>query len=111
MERNQGTLQEAIEKTVDLHLVLKNQTDDIIRKSPHCKSKQQSSSHNALPILQVKYSVKQNKWNITDEIKPMINSNLDSTAIPETDYATVLSKDQMDWLIVGGSYLFFAIIW
>merc|ERR1712131_60616 len=37
----------------------------------------------------------------------MINSNLDSTAIPETDYATVLSKDQMDWLIVGGSYLFF----
>ena len=40
MERNQGTLQEAIEKTVDLHLVLKNQTDDIIRKSPHCKSKQ-----------------------------------------------------------------------
>jgi len=89
MERNQGTLQEAIEKTVDLHLVLKNQTDDIIRKSPH---------------------LKQNKWNITDEIKPMINSNLDSTAIPETDYATVLSKDQMDWLIVGGSYLFFAII-
>merc|ERR1712131_203051 len=40
----------------------------------------------------------------------MINSNLDSTAIPETDYATVLSKDQVDWLIVGGSYLFFAII-
>ena len=25
--------------------------------------------------------------------------------------ATVLSKDQLDWLIVGGSYLFFAIIW
>ena len=34
MERNQNTLQEAIEKAVDF---LKNRNDDINRTSPHCK--------------------------------------------------------------------------
>merc|ERR1719447_2337552 len=40
----------------------------------------------------------------------MINLNQESTSEMDYTQATVLSKDQMDWLIVGGSYLFFAII-
>ena len=60
------------------------------------------------PNNQRKILDRQNKWNATYKI------NQDPTAVPEMDYytqATVLSKDQLDWLIVGGSYLFFAIIW
>ena len=41
----------------------------------------------------------------------MINLNRESASEMDYAQATVLSKDQMDWLIVGGSYLFFAIIW
>ena len=59
------------------------------------------------PNNQRKILDRQNKWNATYKINP------DPTAGPKMDYtqATVLSKDQLDWLIVGGSYLFFAIIW
>jgi len=88
MERNQGTLQEAIEKAVDF---INNRTDDTHRKLPYDR---------------------QSEWNTTHDKHPMIYLNRESTGASEKDYtqATVLSKDQLDWLIVGGSYLFFAII-
>merc|ERR1719447_2686500 len=88
MERNQGRLQEAIEKAVDL---LTNRTDETSKKFPH-------------------YG--QNDSNTTHDINPIVNSNRESTGVHEMVYtqASGLSKDQLDWLIVGGSYLFFAII-
>merc|ERR1719259_861796 len=86
MERDQNTLQEAIEKAVDF---LKNRNDDINRTSPHYWQNDSSTTH---------------------DLNPMINLNRQSTGEMDYTQATVLSKDQLDWLIVGGSYLFFAII-
>ena len=106
MERNQNTLQEAIEKAVDF---LKNRNDDINRTSPHCKYQSVSTSQ---PVSVYPWFLDwQNDSTTTHDINPMINLNRQSTGAYDYTQATVLSKDQLDWLIVGGSYLFFAIIW
>lgn len=104
MERNQGRLQEAIEKAVDL---LTNRTDDISKKLPHCKYYCQSGT------VYPWFLDGQNDSNATHDINPIVNLNRESTGVHEMVYtqASGLSKDQLDWLIVGGSYLFFAIIW